>query len=61
MVLVVQGKSSESEVGGEYFGELLRRLRALPGVERVSIANELPCSTPVTVTAEKCPCLPGTG
>jgi hypothetical protein len=42
MVLVVQGKSSESEVGGEYFGELLRRLRALPGVERVSIANELP-------------------
>ena len=42
LVLVVSGKSSDSEVGREYFDELLRRLRALPGVERVSIANELP-------------------
>jgi predicted permease len=42
LVLVVHGKSSDSELGREYFDELLRRLRALPGVERVSIANELP-------------------
>jgi putative ABC transport system permease protein len=31
----------------EYFDELLRRLRALPGVERVSIANQLPMEFPV--------------
>jgi putative ABC transport system permease protein len=42
LVLAVQGKSSGLEVGREYFDELLRRLRALPGVEHVSIANELP-------------------
>ena len=42
LVLVVQGKSSDLEVGREYFDELLRRLRALPGVEGVSIANEMP-------------------
>ena len=42
LVLVVHGKSSDAEVGREYFDELLRRLRALPGVQGVSIANELP-------------------
>jgi putative ABC transport system permease protein len=42
LVLVVQGKSPDLELGREYFDELLRRLRALPGVERVSIANEVP-------------------
>ena len=42
LVLTVQGKFSDLEVGREYFDELLQRMRALPGVERVSIANELP-------------------
>ncbi|HLK63122.1 MAG TPA: ADOP family duplicated permease [Bryobacteraceae bacterium] len=42
LVLAVQGKSSDWEVGREYFDELSRRLGALPGVQRVSIANELP-------------------
>ena len=42
LVLVVEGKSPDSQLGREYFDELLRRLRALPGVERASIANELP-------------------
>jgi len=42
LVLTVQGKSSSLELGREYFDELLRRLRGLPGVKRVSIANDLP-------------------
>ena len=46
LVLVVQGKSSNLELGREYFNELLRRLRALPGVEGVSIANEMPMQYP---------------
>jgi predicted permease len=42
LALVVQGQFPDSELRREYFDELLRRLRALPGVERASIANELP-------------------
>jgi len=47
LVLVVQNKSPDLKLGREYFDELLRRLRALPGVERVSIANQLPMEFPV--------------
>jgi len=42
LVLAVQPKYSGSELGPEYFDELLRRLGGLPGVEQVSIANGLP-------------------
>lgn len=42
LVVAVQPKFSDSEIGPEYFDELLRRLRALHGVQHVSIANELP-------------------
>jgi len=42
LAVAVQPKFSDSEIGHEYFDELLRRLRGLPGVQHVSIANELP-------------------
>jgi len=47
LALAVQGKSPDLKLEREYFDELLRRLRALPGVERVSIANQLPMEFPV--------------
>ena len=42
LVLAVQPKYSGSELGMEYFDELVRRLRRLPGVAQVSIADGLP-------------------
>jgi predicted permease len=42
LALLVQGRPSGLGAGREYFDELLSLLRALPGVERVSIANQLP-------------------
>jgi putative ABC transport system permease protein len=43
LALIVQGRPGAQGGGGPaYFEELLRRLRALPGVERASFANQLP-------------------
>jgi predicted permease len=42
LAVAVQPKYSDSEIGHDYFDELLRRLRGLHGVQHVSIANELP-------------------
>ncbi|HEY1335992.1 MAG TPA: FtsX-like permease family protein, partial [Bryobacteraceae bacterium] len=41
--LMVEGRPSETaQAGPAYFVELIRRLRSIPGVERVGIANQLP-------------------
>jgi putative ABC transport system permease protein len=42
LAVAVQPKYSGSELGTEYFDELLGRLRRLPGVAQASIANGLP-------------------
>ena len=70
--LLVQGKQGAAPAGSGFFDELARRLAALPGVERVAMANELPmqyagygataeASTPggETVKAEPHCALPG--
>jgi len=42
LAVSVQGKPPDFASGPEYFDELLRRLRILPGVERASLANQSP-------------------
>ena len=54
----IQGKPGAVPAGYAYFDELQRRLSALPGVERVSIANELPCSIPPTARIAAAVALP---
>ena len=42
LAVSVQGKPPDFASGPEYFDELLRRLRILPGVKRAGLANQLP-------------------